>query len=243
LDFIMKHMAGVMLGKLQAAATKIARNPRANVHAKRMRAESKFYKDWLLVKFEAFCREKGWEMPQVTVFDFEDESRFPRIGAAGRDGHRTRAMTGGSPNAFLENLAAIMNSSSAMMHEQEPTEDEVSELSSHSGMTSSVWRNNAIVQYLREMEQRTEAKKAAKVAEARRRAAERLKPKELSFEKQERLQELKTARRRQLGVDEDDCAITTSSDVESPSNALSACGSHSSTRMVLSLECWLSQPF
>jgi hypothetical protein len=69
LEFVVKHLAGVMLFKLQGAAKKAVKHPVTNEHAKRMRAEEAFYKHWLLPKFQAVCLDRGWEMPPVAAFE------------------------------------------------------------------------------------------------------------------------------------------------------------------------------
>jgi hypothetical protein len=69
LEFVVKHLAGVMLFQLQGAARKAVKHPVTNEHAKRMRAEEAFYKYWLLPKFQAFCAARGWEMPRVAAFE------------------------------------------------------------------------------------------------------------------------------------------------------------------------------
>ncbi|EEC48114.1 predicted protein, partial [Phaeodactylum tricornutum CCAP 1055/1] len=51
LEFLMKHLAGVMLAKLQAATKKVLKNPVSNEHARKMREHEDFYKHWLMQKF------------------------------------------------------------------------------------------------------------------------------------------------------------------------------------------------
>lgn len=60
IDFCMKRMCGVMLARLQAAATKVVKDPIRNPHSRRMREDVRFYRDWLLPKFRTYCDELGW---------------------------------------------------------------------------------------------------------------------------------------------------------------------------------------
>jgi hypothetical protein len=60
IDFVMKRMCGVLLGRLQAAARKVLKDPVKNPHARRMREDVRFYRDWLLPKFRVYCDELGW---------------------------------------------------------------------------------------------------------------------------------------------------------------------------------------
>jgi hypothetical protein len=60
IDFCMKRMCGVLLARLQAAARKVLKDPVRNPHARRMREDVRFYRDWLLPKFRTYCDELGW---------------------------------------------------------------------------------------------------------------------------------------------------------------------------------------
>lgn len=60
IDFCMKRMCGVLLAKLQAAARRVLKDPVKNPHARRMREDVRFYRDWLLPKFRSYCDELGW---------------------------------------------------------------------------------------------------------------------------------------------------------------------------------------
>ena len=73
LEFIMKHLAGVLLAKLQSAAKKVVKHPLHNEHAKKMRQEEDFYKSWLMAKFQAVCDLRGWSMPPVNAFTLTPE--------------------------------------------------------------------------------------------------------------------------------------------------------------------------
>lgn len=69
----MKRMCGILLSRLQLAATKIVKNPTTNTHARRIREDVVFYRDWLLPKFQLYCDQLGWAMPQVGAFDIGDD--------------------------------------------------------------------------------------------------------------------------------------------------------------------------
>ncbi|KAL7522504.1 hypothetical protein ACHAWX_007190 [Stephanocyclus meneghinianus] len=73
IDFCMKRMCGVMLARLQAAATKVVKDPIRNPHSRRMREDVRFYRDWLLPKFRTYCDELGWDMPPVKAFEVSEE--------------------------------------------------------------------------------------------------------------------------------------------------------------------------
>jgi hypothetical protein len=202
LDFIMKQVAGVLLSKLQVAAKKIEKNPAKNDHAKLMRQESGFYKDWLMAKIVALCKERDWKMPNVSVFDYktDDEWLTPRAGTT-----RARART----NDFFAPDKPDVDQHYATDHGGAPdhhkvlrsttsaTADDISELSvaSTSGLSSRL-RNNPVALYVREMEDKTRLRKEDQIAASRRMAAQRLKPKHLSLSETERLHHLKLAKAR-----------------------------------------------
>lgn len=204
LDFIMKHLAGVILSKMQTAAKKVVKNPAKNEHAKKMREEEEFYKKWLMAKFQDICDARGWEMPEVAAFDYSTTQsvRFESSRLSLRRAHtspetgtsRTQQGVNTSDSGVLENMSAI--SSPQLRNES----DEVSELTSRSGL-SSVWRNNPVAAYMREMEIRTQKRKAAKVAASRQMASDRLRPKPLSERNLDRLKELKAAKARRQSDD------------------------------------------
>jgi hypothetical protein len=82
--------------------------------------------------------------------------------------------------------------------------DDISELSLSSSSTrSSVWKNNPVATYLRDLEEKTELRKANEIAMSRDRASARLKPKTLEANQQSRLDELRVAKekRRMDNVD------------------------------------------
>lgn len=67
IDFSMKKIAGLVLVCLQSQAKKVMNNPDRK-HGKRIQEDSAFYRDWLLPKFDQYCRDLGWEMPDISAF-------------------------------------------------------------------------------------------------------------------------------------------------------------------------------
>lgn len=186
LEFVMKHLAGVLLAKLQGATKKIIRNPVTNEHARKMREQKTFYKQWLMQKFKAICDEKGWEMPPVTAFELtmDEQRKEDQIMQRRAQGKVTFEVEDGAGNGL--DLSS--------RHSQGSGDGSVSELSSRSGLSR--WSSNPISNYMREMENKTQRAKAQKIARARRIAADRLIPKDLPAYKKDRLSELKAAKAR-----------------------------------------------
>ena len=215
LDFLMKKLCGVMLYKLQKAATKISKDPIRNAHAYKMRQEEDFYLGWLMQKFKNVCRVRGWNMPPASAFDLSDQERYLAQAADKKRSKSTSTRTMKLYNSLSEdNLNEFLSDSTRRsetssfgqskgprlraMHES----DSISELSQSSTSTfGSIFRNNPIAMYMRELEMKTQLKKARKVEMARERAANRLKPKALDSESQSRLDELRAARERRTAGD------------------------------------------
>ena len=198
LEFVMKNLAGVLLARLQTAAKKIPRNPVSNEHARRMRDEEDFYRHWLMKKFQAVCDFNGWEMPPVSAFELTEEQlrKDHQLAEkrAQKDRHR-RAVSFDIPvddSVLGSDRPDFRRLNSAPEHsDTSPFEsDAVSELTNKSNRTSTF----SIQQALRNREERKIQKKEEKVAQQRLMAAERLRPKELSPEKQKRLEELRSVK-------------------------------------------------
>lgn len=207
LEFGLKHLAGSVLVKLQGAAKKITMDPVHNDHAKRMREEEEFYKEWLMPKFQAVCHEKGWTMPVVSAFELTDEQlqkesrklekkpRLPRRRASSMNFDLS-----GDDQNILENIdevAARDSNNNTILLEGT---DSVSDLSTKSSPSYFI-QNNPVAMYLREMEEKTKQRKAEIIEESRKIAADRLKPKDISKEQKMRLEQLKHAKLRRLGKD------------------------------------------
>jgi len=70
IDFIMKHMCGLLLVKMQSAAKRALEMPKKSPHAIRMRDDD-FYKNWLLPKFRNYALMQGWDIPEVNALKEE----------------------------------------------------------------------------------------------------------------------------------------------------------------------------
>lgn len=99
IDFIMKHMCGLLLVKMQAAARKAMDYPATSPHAVRMRDDN-FYKNWLLPKFVSYTGMQGWEMPEVNALkdDYYDSDK-KELDGHGDDGNGN----GNDDDAGVEN--------------------------------------------------------------------------------------------------------------------------------------------
>ena len=199
LEFGMKHLASVVLSKLQNAAKKATLHPVTNLHAIKMREEKEFYQTWLLEKFKSVCTAQGWDMPPVAAFNLTEAEEFKAqryTKKYKKDIHGyERAQTFPVVNPRDENDAMGINS---LSHDEHDTNSEImSALSSDTGRAS-VWSNNPISSYLRETERKIQQRKADAEAESRQRALERLQPKERSYTDEERLIALRLAKYRRL---------------------------------------------
>lgn len=207
LEFVMKNLAGVLLAKLQTAAKKIPKNPVSNEHARRMRDEEDFYRHWLMKKFQAVCKTKGWEMPPVTAFELTDEQlrKDHQLAEkrAQKDLHR-RAVSFDVPEdskSRSENGDYRRANSAPEQSESNGFEsDAVSELSSRSNRSTPF----NITQAVKRREERKRQKKEEEIAQQRRMAAKRLEPKDFSTDQQKRLEELRSVKAARVGHDGSD---------------------------------------
>lgn len=199
LEFIMKHLAGVLLAKLQSASKKASQHPVTNVHAIRMREEKEFYQHWLMAKFQGTCEMRGWDMPPVAALHLS-EKELVKAQRLRSHGNLSRAQTF-SPDSpeerIVENLAAVSSSENFAIINGET----MSQLSNDTGRRT-VWNNNPVGAYLRETEQKVLRRKEEKVAAIRRRAADRLQPTGLPSDQLARLAALKQAKVRRMGDSE-----------------------------------------
>jgi hypothetical protein len=207
LEFVMKHLFGVLVGKLQYAAKKIAKDPIHNEHAILMRNEEyTFYHDWLLPKFQAVCRQRGWDMPTIPAFALSTEQiqaekqRRDKLGFDLRRGG-TCDTTTTSADGIVENLSHVthVNSEKETISSDDIPLDLLSDISSIND-AATVRSRNPLANYLREREAGIKKRKAAEVAAGRRRIATLLQPRELSYDKAKRLDELKRAKCLRLGL-------------------------------------------
>ena len=203
LDFLMKKLCGVLLTKLQSAAKRVSKDPINNAHASKMRQEEEFYKKWLMVKFAAVCKRRHWTMPPVTSFELTDQQLELAKDAEEKKNRpkasKTLRIYHSSDDNKLEHYLETDNASEpANIGQRSPrirtmsNGSMISDISQNS--SASVWQNNPITSYLRELEEKTQLKKAQEIQKARARAANRLKPKQLDEEARHRLEELRDAR-------------------------------------------------
>jgi hypothetical protein len=226
LEFVMKHAAGVALTKLQNAARKAAQYPVTNVHAQRMRDEKEFYIDWLLPKFKGVCEARGWDMPRIAAFELthherhrlQQQQRIKRLrtskaetfNAGGiTDSHHlpsTIEVDDSASNGVVANLSQVSNDSNRMRAETES----LSAISTESGK-GSIWLKSNPMSVLRERDLKKKQQKEQAIADARRKAEERIIPRELSLPEKQRLEELKLSKERRRGnevaIPEEDEAI------------------------------------
>jgi hypothetical protein len=194
IDFALKHLAGVVLAKLQSAAKKVVKNPATNHHAQQMREEPDFYQTWLMAKFKAFCDEKGWEMPRVSAFTVNEEQLAHNRRYTDR---KTRKLnTFGGHDSFVSDRVDQASVQSACNMNAEKTDDSVSEITAKSSV--SMWQNNPVSNYMQAVKVRKTQEKEAKIAQVRQRVTDMMKPKMLSFAQQDRLEELRLAKQRRM---------------------------------------------
>jgi len=189
IDFCMKRMAGILLSRLQATARKVVEDPVKNVHARRMREDVRFYRDWLLPRFRLHCDESNWQMPEVGAFEIDLEAEG--MGWMMDDAH----------NAVEDDddrSAEIRLDGTRQRQQQQcRAEEDASRLgddSSHYGCGSTSSRSSAKSHnFLKNLVRKKETQEE-KIAAARRRAAERMRPRPFSESKAHRLKELKMAK-------------------------------------------------
>jgi hypothetical protein len=234
LDFLMKRLCGVLMSKLQGAAKKISKDPVTNPHAIKMREEKDFYKGWLMEKFRGISKIRGWEEPEFAVFELSDAQLDVAEAYSAKKKRKTQkaikfyhSMTDDNLDDYLdepnskngadaasEPIAYVGNSTSGLRRRAVSDSSSMSELSRSSAL--SLWSGNPFSSYLRDVEERTQLRKAREIEKARQRAANRLKPKELDEESRLRLEELRRARagRDASKLQQDSHVIETSSGAE-----------------------------
>lgn len=203
IDFLMKKLCGVLLNKLQNAAKRVSKDPIHNPHASKMRQEEDFYKHWLMMKFSAVCKLRNWVMPPVTCFELTDQ-QLERAREADEAKHKNKpnktirfyhSLSDDGLDNYLEeadNMSEPPNVGQRSPKVRTMSEDSIiSDISRNS--STSIWQKNPISSYLREVEERTQLRKAREIEQARERAASRLKPRQLDEDSRNRLQELRQA--------------------------------------------------
>ena len=167
----MKRMCGILLSRLQATARKVVHNPVKNAHARRMREDVLFYRDWLLPKFQTYCNEFGWNMPKVGAFEID-------LVAEGMGWIDTKN---------VENSIHVATS-----QQQQCQLDGLESVSSH-GSTSNNSSIRSPISFLRFRRGETQEEK---IAAARLRAAKLVQPEPFAQSKVQRLNQLKAAKTR-----------------------------------------------
>jgi len=64
INFLIRNLAGIMLYVLQQQVIKVANHYDCE-HAQRIRADTEFYRDWLLPKFRHYCAHRNWQQPTI----------------------------------------------------------------------------------------------------------------------------------------------------------------------------------
>jgi hypothetical protein len=202
LEYVMKKLCGFLLNKLQTAAKKITKDPVRNVHAQRIRDESAFYRDWLLPKFESVAADKGWDMPTISAFELT-EAQQVEVGKWNE--RRTKKLHSFSyfdSGDEDEKVEQVSTRSEPDLHHvndlDNQNRDDASDMSSLSGTSASIWKNNPVSSYLRDVEKKTQERKDKAEQEVRRHAAARLRPRPLPLDRKERLRELKGHKQQKL---------------------------------------------
>lgn len=68
INFVVRNLAGFMLYFFQLKVKDVIKHPDCE-HAKCIRENTHFYRDWLKPKLEGFCKLKGWDPPVIPYFD------------------------------------------------------------------------------------------------------------------------------------------------------------------------------
>ena len=182
IDFAMKKLAGAMLATLQKAARKAVTNPVKSPHAKVIRTDHAFYKDWLIPKFKAYCKQVNWEIPTIAAFTVDDHvvsfegteiHGINRVLKRAKSDDKTKSTKADTDNSI------VMNGN---LRRSKSDSDSQSVKSVVSLMTLDAWR--------KKREAKKEKKRQLSVEAARIRARKRLEPRERSDEQNERLGQL-----------------------------------------------------
>ena len=165
-------MCGILLTRLQTTAKKVIKDPVSNDHSRRMREDTKFYRDFLLPRFRTYCEEAGWEMPAVAAFEIESDE--------------------------LERDGMSWINDSVITSQQFNGSHSSSTVQSHGGTISSSVSNTSKgskIKKIKRIFSRSESQED-KIASARARVAQMLKPTPFSTSTTNRLNELKAAKLR-----------------------------------------------
>ncbi|KAL3781388.1 hypothetical protein ACHAW5_010284 [Stephanodiscus triporus] len=189
IDFAMKRMCGIILSRLQAMARKAVNDPVKNPHARRIREDVRFYRDWLYPKFRLYCDERGWQMPKVGALEIEvNDLKAEGMGWIDDD--------------IVNNAAKLAEASQLCRSEEvesgaSPSVSiDSSSLHGIRSMTSSSNSSSKSLTMMKSMTLRRSLSQDDKIAAARTRAADRLRPEPFSKSKVRRLNELKVAKQK-----------------------------------------------
>ena len=176
IDFAMKRMCGIILSRLQAMARKVVKDPVKNPHARRIREDVRFYRDWLYPKFRRYCDELGWQMPKVGAFEIEVDDLLAE-GMGWIDDDVVNKAT---------KVAEVIQKCGSEEEEGFASLSE-SMSSSSNGRSKPLWT---------ELKLRRSMSQDDKIAAAHKRVADRLRPEPFSESKVHRLNELKVAKQK-----------------------------------------------
>ena len=176
IDFAMKRMCGIILSRLQAMARKVVKDPVKNPHARRIREDVRFYRDWLYPKFQRYCDELGWQMPKVGAFEIEVDDLLAE-GMGWIDDDVVNKAT---------KVAEVIQQCGSKEEEGFASLSE-SMSSSSNGRSKPLWT---------ELKLRRSMSQDDKIAAAHKRVADRLQPEPFSESKVNRLNELKVAKQK-----------------------------------------------
>ena len=175
IDFAMKRMCGIILSRLQAMARKVVKDPIKNPHARRIREDVRFYRDWLYPKFRRYCDELGWQMPKVGAFEIEvDDLEAEGMGWIDDVVNKSTKVAEVSQQCGSEEEEGFASSSGSVS-------------SSSNGRSKPLWA---------ELKLRRSISQDDKIAAAHKRVADRLRPEPFSEGKVHRLNELKVAKQK-----------------------------------------------
>ena len=176
IDFAMKRMCGIILSRLQAMARKVVKDPVKNPHARRIREDVRFYRDWLYPKFQRYCDELGWQMPKVGAFEIEVDDLLAE-GMGWIDDDVVNKAT---------KVAEVIQKCGSEEEEGFASLSE-SMSSSSNGRSKPLWTK---------LKLRRSMSQDDKIAAAHKRVADRLRPEPFSESKVHRLNELKVAKQK-----------------------------------------------
>jgi len=160
------------------------KDPVKNAHARRMREDVHFYRDWLLPKFKLYCEDLGWQMPKVGAFEIGTDD-LRREGMGWIDDR----IENGDMQQRQHELAATQQAHSGGDEERSSASPRThsSYLSVSTKFPFGILKNFIF--------HRGETKEE-RIAAARLRAAKRMQPESFSESKIHRLNELKAVKER-----------------------------------------------